>query len=224
MIMLKNSLDLNNKLSARFDLPIKVGILIFDQVEVLDVTGPFEVFCVTRLDEKRRLEEASPFQILLIAETLNQITAVGGLRFTPDVTTDTCPNLDLLIVPGGMGTRREVKNQTLVRWIRNRSRSTRLIASVCTGSCLIGKSGLLDNREATTHWRTYDFLFQSAPKVKIRRDLRFTLIDPIFTSAGIAAGIDLALSIVSHYFGTKVGRATAHHMEYPYPRNQKRKQ
>jgi transcriptional regulator GlxA family with amidase domain len=223
VIGFKNGLNLK-KLSTGFDLPITVGILIFDQVEVLDVTGPFEVFCVTRLDEKRRFEESSPFRILLIAETLNQITAVGGLRFTPDVTIDTCPDLDLLIVPGGMGTRREVKNQTLVRWIRNRSKSTRLIASVCTGACLIGKSGLLDYREATTHWRTYDFLFQSAPKAKIRRDLRFTLTDPIFTSAGISAGIDLALSIVSHYFGTKVGRATAHHMEYPYPRNQKRKQ
>lgn len=222
MIDSKNILNVK-RLSTRLDLPITVGILIFNEVEVLDVTGPFEVFCVTRLDEKRRLEESSPFRLLLIAETLKQITAVGGLRFTPDFTIDSCPNLDLLMVPGGMGTRREVKNQTLVTWIRNRSISTGLIASVCTGACLIGKSGLLDDREATTHGRTFDFLFQCAPKAKIRRDLRFTLIDPVFTSAGISAGIDLALRIVSHYFGAKVGRATAHQMEYPYPRNQRRK-
>jgi transcriptional regulator GlxA family with amidase domain len=94
---------------------------------------------------------------------------------------------------------------------------------VCTGACLIGKSGLLDDREATTHGRTFDFLFQCAPKAKIRKDLRFTLTDPVFTSAGISAGIDLALCIVSHYFGAMVGRATAHQMEYPYPRNQRRK-
>ena len=108
MIDSKNVLNVK-RLSTRPDLPITVGILIFDEVEVLDVTGPFEVFCVTRLDEKRRLEESSPFRLLLIAETLKQIIAVGGLRFTPDFTIDGCPNLDLLVVPGGMGTRREVK-------------------------------------------------------------------------------------------------------------------
>lgn len=91
-------------------LPLSVGILIFNQVEVLDVAGPFEVFSVTRLHEERRRQEQSPFKVILVSEQANQIKGVGGLRFTPDVTINNCPDLDLLIIPGGWGTSREVKN------------------------------------------------------------------------------------------------------------------
>ena len=86
-------------------LPLTVGILIFDQVEVLDVAGPFEVLAVTRLNEERRQEKLSPFRVLLVSENMDQVSAIGGLRFTPDVTMGNCPELDLLIVPGGWGTR-----------------------------------------------------------------------------------------------------------------------
>ena len=127
------------------NLPLTVGILIFDQVEVLDVAGPFEVFSVTRLNEERRQEEPSPFRVILVSEKLGQVLAIGGLRFTPDVTFDNCPDLDLLMVPGGWGTRKEVKNDTLLKWIAARATSkTKLTASVCTGSSLLGKTGLLD--------------------------------------------------------------------------------
>lgn len=205
-------------------LPLTVGILIFDQVEVLDVAGPFEVFSITRLNEERRQEESSsPFRILLVSEKLCPVLAIGGLRFTPDVTIDNCPELDLLIVPGGLGTRTEVKNVNLLKWIANRASKNMLTASVCTGSSLLGKAGLLDGREATTHWRAFDFLSQSAPNAYIREDVRFTLSDPIFTSAGISAGIDMALLIVSHFFGSKIGQATARQMEYPYPRSNRRR-
>ena len=142
-------------------LPLTVGILIFDQVEVLDVAGPFEVFAVTRLDEERRQEESSPFRLLLVSENMDQVSAIGGLRFTPDATNDNCPELDLLIVPGGWGTRTQVKNASLLKWIVSKSHRTRLIGSVCTGSSLLGKAGLLDGREATSHWRTFDFLRQA---------------------------------------------------------------
>ncbi len=201
-------------------LPLTVGILIFDQVEVLDVAGPFEVFAVTRLNEENRQEEAtlsSPFKILLVSEKLDPVLAIGGLRFTPDVTIYNCPELDLLIVPGGWGTRTQIKNATLLKWIANHASKTKLTASVCTGACLLGKAGLLDGHEATTHWRAFDFLRQAAPTAHIREDLRFTLSGAIFTSAGISAGIDMALRIVSHFFGTKVGQATARQMEYRYP-------
>jgi transcriptional regulator GlxA family with amidase domain len=206
-------------------LPLTVGILIFDQVEVLDVAGPFEVFSITRLNEERRQQESSssPFRILLVSEKLCPVLAIGGLRFTPDVTIDNCPELDLLIVPGGWGTRTEVKNVNLLKWIANRASKNMLTASVCTGSILLGKAGLLDGREATTHWRAFDFLSQSAPNAYIREDVRFTLSDPIFTSAGISAGIDMALLIVSHFFGSKIGQATARQMEYPYPRSNRRR-
>jgi len=204
-------------------LPLTVGIVIFDQVEVLDVAGPFEAFSVTRLNEERRQEQSSPFQILLVSERKAQVSAIGGLRFTPDVTIYDCPALDLLIVPGGWGTRKEVKNNSLLRWIAARAAKTRLTASVCTGWSLLGRAGLLDKREATTHWRTFDFLRDAAPTAIIREDVLFTLDEPIFTSAGVSAGIDLALRIVSHFFGTKIGQATARQMEYPYPQNDQRR-
>jgi transcriptional regulator GlxA family with amidase domain len=203
-------------------LPLTVGILIFDQVEVLDVAGPFEVLAVTRLNEERRQEELSPFRVLLVSESLDQVSAIGGLRFTPDVTKDNCPELDLLIVPGGWGTRTQIKNVDLLKWIANKSARTRLTVSVCTGSSLLGKAGLLDGHEATTHWRTFDFLKQAAPNAYIREDLRFTKDNSIFTSAGISAGIDMALHIVSHFFGTKIGKATARQMEYSYPQSNQR--
>jgi transcriptional regulator GlxA family with amidase domain len=205
-------------------IPLTVGILIFDQVEVLDVAGPFEVFSVTRLNEEHRWEEPSPFRVMLVSEKLDQVSAVGGLRLTPDVTFHDCPDLDLLMVPGGWGTRKEVKNDTLLKWIAARAASkAKLIASVCTGSSLLGKAGLLDGREATTHWRAFDFLQEVAPKAKIRKDVLFTMSEPIFTSAGVSAGIDLSLRIVSHFFGEEIAKATARQMEYPYPQNDRRR-
>jgi transcriptional regulator GlxA family with amidase domain len=136
---------------------------------------------------------------------------------TPDVTFDGCLELDLLLVPRGLGTRKEVHNTALVKWILSKASRTRLTASVCTGSSLLGKAGLLDGRNATTHWQAFDFLSSCTPKVHIKKDVQFTLDEPIFTSAGVTAGIDLALSIVSHFFGSEIGQATARHMEYPYP-------
>ena len=204
------------------NLPILVGILIFDKVELLDVAGPFEVFSVTRLNEKEK-EGSSPFKVILIAEKLDQISTIGGLRLTPDVSFDTCPRLDLFIVPGGWGTRKEINNLNLVNWIANRSSQTKITASICTGSSLLGKAGLLDGRESTTHFQAFDFLHQSAPNTKIRKDVLFTLAEPVFTSAGVSAGIDLSLRIVSHFFGSEVGQATARHMEYPYPLENKRR-
>lgn len=203
-------------------IPLIVGILIFDDVEILDVAGPFEVFAVTRLNEEQRLQQSSPFKVYLISEINKQITAIGGLRLTPDMTITECPELDLLIIPGGWGTRKESKNKILVNWIGNQFTNDRLIASVCTGSSLLGKAGLLDGRDATTHWRAFDFLQKSAPKARILKNVRFTLIEPIFTSAGVSAGIDLALRIVSHFFGTEIGQTTARHMEYPYPNSDQR--
>ena len=209
------------------NLPLVVGILIFDKVELLDVAGPFEVFSVTHLDEKRirkeSLPSSGPFRVILVAEKTGQVLTIGGLRLSADVSIDNCPDLDLLIVPGGLGTRKEVKNDILLKWIADMSAKTKITASVCTGSSLLGKAGLLDGREATTHFKAFDFLRQPAPKTKIREDVLFTLTEPIFTSAGVSAGIDMALRIVSHLFGKKVGMETARYMEYPYPQNDKRR-
>ena len=195
----------------------RVGILIFPDVEVLDFCGPFEVFSVTRLNEDARREESSPFEVLLVAETLETVVATGGLKVIPDVTLDTCPPLDILVVPGGWGTRAEAKNQRLLDWIAERGRSVETLTSVCTGSMLLGHAGLLDGRRATTHWRSLDRMRDAFPAVTVEDKLHVVEHDHIVTSAGISAGIDMALRVVIRYFGEAVGRATARNMEYPFP-------
>jgi transcriptional regulator GlxA family with amidase domain len=195
----------------------RVGILVFPDVEVLDFCGPFEVFSVTRLDETRRREESSPFEVLLVAEHEGMVTATGGLRVLPDHTLATCPPLDVLVVPGGWGTRRESANRALLDWIRERGRHVETLTSVCTGSMLLGHAGLLDGRRATTHWRALDWMRQSFPTVTVEDKLHVVEDGDIITSAGISAGIDMALRVVARYHGETIARATAKNMEYTFP-------
>lgn len=200
-----------------------VGILIFDDVEVLDYCGPYEVFCSVRLDEERRREELSPFQVLLVAETGDVIRTSGGMRVLPDVTTAECPPLDILLVPGGWGTRREISNGPLLNWIAERATEVATLTSVCTGAMLLGKAGLLSGRHATTHWKSLGWMKESFPDVIVEEKLHVVRDGNIFTSAGISAGIDLALIVTAEYFGEGIARSTARHMEYPYPENLERR-
>jgi len=195
----------------------RVGILIFDGVEVLDFCGPFEVFSLARLNEERRLEEPSPFEVLLVAVKDGPVTTTGGMRVIPDRTLDTCPALDILLVPGGLGTRREIGNSSLIGWIAERAREAELVTSVCTGSMLLGKAGLLRNRRATTHWNMLGWMRDSLPDTIVEDRLHVVEDGNIMTSAGISAGIDLSLLVVARYLGEEVSRATANRMEYPYP-------
>ena len=195
----------------------RVGILIFPDVEVLDFCGPFEVFSVTRLNEEARREEPSPFEVLLVAERMDTVVATGGLKVVPDVTIDRCPPLDILVVPGGWGTRTEVHNQRLIDWIGERGRSVETLTSVCTGSMLLGQAKLLDGRRATTHWRSLSRMRDAFPAVTVEEKLHVVEDGHVVTSAGISAGIDMALRIVIRYFGEAVARATVRNMEYPFP-------
>ena len=181
---------------------------IFPEVEVLDFCGPYEVFSVTRLDEARRREEPSPFQVLLVAETLAAVQAAGGMRVLPDCTLADCPQLDILLAPGGWGTRQQILNETLVSWLASRGRQVETLTSVCTGALLLGKAGLLDGRRATTHWRSLAWLRESCPAVTVEEQLRVVEDGHILTSAGISAGIDLALKVVGRYLWR--GRGPGH--------------
>lgn len=201
----------------------RVGIVVFDDVEVLDFCGPFEVFSVTRLNEERRRAEPSPFAVLLIAQQAGVVTAAGGLRVVPDVTLDACPALDVLVVPGGWGTRREIHNAELIAWIAQRGRQVETLTSVCTGAMLLGHAGLLDGRRATTHWRSLDWMSESFPQVTVERALHIVEDGHIVTSAGISAGIDMALRVVARYHGEGIARATARQMEYPFPDDNRRR-
>ena len=201
----------------------RVGILVFDDVEVLDFCGPFEVFSVTRLVEATRREEPSPFEVLLVAERPGAITASGGLKVTPDHTLASCPPLDVLVVPGGWGTRRLLHEKPLLAWIARRGREVETLTSVCTGAMLLGGAGLLDGRHATTHWRSLDWMRESFPGVTVETDLHVVEDGNVFTSAGISAGIDMALRVVARYHGEAIAHATARHMEYPYPVDNRRR-
>lgn len=201
----------------------RIGIVIFDEVEVLDFCGPFEVFSVTRLDEERRRDEPSPFEVLLVAEFDRTVTATGGMKVVPDFTFENCPALDILVVPGGWGTRREMKNNAMLSFVVSRAAQVETLASVCTGSLILGNAGLLDGLRATTHWRSLDLMRELFPKVMVDSESHVVDQGRIITSAGISAGIDMALHVVARYCGETVARSTAKHMEYPYPESNARR-
>lgn len=201
----------------------QVGIVVFPDVEVLDFCGPFEVFSVTRLDDARRRETTSPFEVRLLAETRDVVVATGGLRVLPDCTLAECPPLDVLVVPGGWGTRRLLEHRPLLDWIAARGAAVATLTSVCTGALLLGRAGLLDGRRATTHWRSLDLLREVAPRTTVEDALHVVEDGHVVTSAGISAGIDMALRVVARLCGERIARETARHMEYPYPEDDRRR-
>lgn len=201
----------------------RVGILIFPDVEVLDFCGPFEVFSVTRTDETRRREELSPYDVRLVADRAGQVVATGGLKVIADHGLEDCPALDMLVVPGGWGTRPALQDERLLGWIAARGKQVPTLASVCTGSMLLGKVGLLDGLRATTHWKSLTWMRESYPAVAVVEDEHVVQDGRVFTSAGISAGIDLALRIVARDHGDAIAQATARHMEYPFPTDNRRR-
>ncbi|QEM69252.1 DJ-1/PfpI family protein [Geobacter sp. FeAm09] len=201
----------------------RVGIVLFDAVEVLDFCGPYEVFSAVRLDEAKRRQEPSPFELLLVAGNGDPVTASGGMRVVPDATFAACPRLDILVVPGGWGTRRELDNPVMLQWLRERNAEVEILTSVCTGAMLLGRAGLLDGLRATTHWRSLEWMRDSFPAVTVEYDQHVVADGRVVTSAGISAGIDMALTVVARYHGEPVARATARHMEYPYPDGNERR-
>lgn len=201
---------------------IKTAVLVFPDVEVLDFCGPFEVFSVTRLDEAKRREEPSPFDVFLVAETADPVRATGGLRVVPDHTFETAPQADLLVVPGGWGTRQQLANPRAVEWVKRQAGGAGTVMSVCTGSLVLGAAGLLTGKRATTHWMALPLMREKFPDVTVVDHLHW-VEDGVLTSAGIAAGIDLALRVVAKLCGEPIARATARYMEYPYPEDATRR-
>jgi transcriptional regulator GlxA family with amidase domain len=201
----------------------KVGVLVFPEVEVLDFCGPFEVFSVTRLVEDRRRQDPSPYEVVLVAEQPGVIVTTGGLKVVADHTFDDCTPLNVLVVPGGWGTRREMMNDRLITWLEEQARQVTTLTSVCTGSLLLGKAGLLDGKRATTHWRVLEEMRKLFPAVKVIDDQHVVEEGDLLTSAGISAGIDMALRVVTRHHGEAIARATARYMEYPFPEDNRRR-
>ncbi|MBS1810924.1 MAG: DJ-1/PfpI family protein [Acidobacteria bacterium] len=188
-----------------------VAILIFDEVEVLDFCGPFEVFAVTGARSPGK-----PFQVFTVAENLTPITARNGLSVNPNFSLADCPQADILIIPGGYGTRPLLQNQVVIDWIKEQASGAELIMSVCTGALLLAKAGLLENLSATTHFNAMNELRKVAPNTQICPDQRIVDNGRILTSAGISAGIDLSFHAVARLLGREAAQETARWMEYDY--------
>lgn len=188
-----------------------VAILVFPDVEVLDFCGPFEVFSITGRDR-----DPKPFRVRLVSEHAGPILARNGLSVNPDYTLADCPKADLLLIPGGMGTRPLMHNATVVDWVRRRAAEAELVLSVCTGALILARAGLLDGLAATTHHGALDLLRETAPNTTIRTESRFVDNGRVITSGGIAAGIDMALHVVGRLEGLAVAEQTARYMEYPW--------
>ena len=195
---------------------INVGILIFDEVEVLDFAGPFEVFSRTRLlkgAESRRSNDSAPFNPFTVSMDTNPLTATGGLKIISDYTIKDCPNIDILVVPGGFGTRTLLNNENLLSWIKSISDQATITSSVCTGSLLLAKAGLLEDKRATTHWGAIEALKSISKDIQVI-DNRRIVNDEIITSAGVSSGIDMAFMIVENLYGEQVASDTTKYIEF----------
>jgi len=196
---------------------MNIGIFIYDEIEVLDLGGPFEVFSVASR-VKARLEPGSqkPFNVFTVGETTAPIRARGKFIVTPSFSFTDHPPIDLLLIPGGIVSV-ELKKGNVIHWIATTSAKAKLTASVCTGSSLLAKAGLLDGKHATTHWADIDDMKSMFPNVTVEKDVRWVDQGAIITSAGISAGIDMALHLVSRL--ESLALATAKQMDYRWIRD-----
>ncbi len=188
-----------------------VGILLFDEIEVLDFAGPFEVFSVTTYEDFT----TRAFIVSTISETGEMIYARNGLKVQPEYSFDNAPSFDIIVVPGGPGAREtQIHNRRVIEWIANQMTNVNIMTSVCTGAFLLAKAGLLDGKTATTHWFTYDRFENEFPKVTLQRNVKFVDQGNIVTSAGVSAGINMSFHIVNRLLGKEVTSNTARGMEY----------
>lgn len=186
-----------------------VGIFLFSDVEVLDFAGPYEVFSVAS-----EMHEYRYFKVFTISEDGALVQTVNGLKVQPDYSFDSHPDIDILVIPGGVGTRKLIKNDRVLEWVRENYQKSEITCSVCSGALLLGKLGFLDNMTSTTHHQVTGLLKEIAPLTNVDTEKRYVDNGKIMTSAGISAGIDLALHIVNKLFGIDAERKTVEHMEY----------
>ena len=195
--------------------PRDVALLVFDEAEVLDVAGPYEVFSVAG-----RRHGLDPFRVWSVAEREGPVSLRNGFRILPHYTLATAPHADLVVIPGGMGTRREMENPALLEWITTTGRAAELLLSVCTGALLLGRAGLLDGLDATTHHSAMELLRQTAPRARLHPGERFLDNGRVILSAGVSAGIDMSLYVVERLLGPELAEEAASYMEYHWDRNE----
>ena len=197
-----------------------VAIYIFNEVEVLDFCGPFEVFSVAG-----RREGGEPFHVYTVAERPGPVLARNSLSVNPDYMFEDCPASDIVVIPGGggfdaegkpFGSRREMENERVLEWVKTVSEEAEIVLSVCTGALILGKAGLLDGLAATTHHHAFDTLREAAPNATIKTDERVVDNGKFVLSGGISAGIDASFHVVARLLGESVAQGTAEYMEYDW--------
>lgn len=188
---------------------LNVGIYLFNKIELLDFAGPFEVLSVTS-----ELNDYRLFKVFTITEDGNSIKTVNGLQVMPDYSFQDHPQIDIFIIPGGVGTKSEMNKQSVMKWLQKNYDTSKITASVCSGARLLGQLGLLDNLESITHHEVIPHLQEIAPKTTINKSKRFIDNSKVMTAAGISAGIDLSLYIVEKLYGTEIRNKTVVYMEY----------
>jgi transcriptional regulator GlxA family with amidase domain len=186
------------------------GLVLFDDAEELDFAGPWEVFTASSM--VRAQGEAPPDTVLTVAASLAPVRCAKGLRVLPDATFAEHPPLDVVLVPGGMGTRREAENEELLGWLRSVSQQASWTTSVCTGSLLLHASGVAEGRRLATHWGFEDALEQRGATVV--RDARWVRDGTIVSSQGVSAGIDMALWLIGQLYSPAHARTVQHYIQY----------
>ena len=191
--------------------PLTVGIVLFEGFELLDVFGPADTYGSAHL--------GGAFKLVTVATEAGPIVSAQGPSAVADYAFDTAPHLDLLLVPGGIGTRREVENSALLGWLRTRSASASLVTSVCTGAALLARAGLLDGLRATTNKRAFAWVVSQSPAVNWIKQARWVEDGKFATSSGVSAGIDMALALIARLISDNAAETVATAMEYEWHRD-----
>lgn len=187
------------------DASIKtLGVLLFPEFETLDVFGPLQIFGML----------PDSLRIVLISEHPQLVKSAQGQSIAVDFTLENAPALNFLLVPGGMGTRKEVHNPKLINWIKTQAATTEICLSVCTGAALLAKAGVLDGKKATSNKIAFDWVKQQSSKVDWINKARWVDEGSVITSSGVSAGIDMSLYLVSRLFGEKTSKELAKRIEY----------
>jgi len=198
---------------------LRVAILAFDEVEALDLAGPYEVFTTASRVHRRAAPGAGePFGTYCVARGLTPVRARAGLRVLPDADFASAPPPDVLVVPGGVVDAALACPATL-GWVRRAAEGARIVASVCTGAFVLAEAGVLTHGPATTHWEDVPDLRERYPHLDVRENARWIDQGRIVTSGGISAGIDMALHLVARLAGQPLAERTARQMDYAWTQN-----
>ena len=186
-----------------------IGVVLFDEFELLDVFGPLEMYGMA----------PESFDICMVAENPGEITSRQGPKSIADYDFNCKRQFDILLVPGGSGTRKEVDNQVMLDWLRNQSMGAEYVTAVCTGSALLARAGILEGRKATTNKKAYNWATSQSDKVHWIKQARWVEDGKFFTSSGVSAGMDMSLALIARLLGEDTAVQAATWAEYEWHRD-----